>query len=347
MPTADGVTVHVNDVTEKRERERTIRRQNHRLTTLLENLPIVLTGIDDDGEYTLSKGRGLANLGVDIDETLGESVLEKYAGTSIEDDLRRALDGEAFDVVRELRGRVFKTWYRPVTDESVPERTICVSLDVTERRETRRTLENSQLWFRSLTENTNFAVVTIDEANVVRYANDVVEELFGYTADELAGESLDLVVPDRFERTHNEAVARYLREGTRHLDWEWVELPARHRDGHEFPVGISFGEYVEDDTHYFTGLLRDITEQKEREREIERRNERLAALSHLVARDLHRPLETVQTRLDAVEDTDDPSLAAATRTLDEMDDAIEEVLALVDRTDTPEARSVPPGTVAE
>lgn len=33
--------------------------------------------------------------------------------------------------------------------------------------------------------------MTIDEANVVRYANDVVEELFGYTADELEGESLD------------------------------------------------------------------------------------------------------------------------------------------------------------
>lgn len=143
VPTEDGITIHVNDVTEKRERERTIRRQNHRLTTLLENLPIVLTGLDDDGEYTLSKGRGLANLGVDIDETLGESALEKYAETPIEDDLRRALDGEAFDVVRELRGRVFKTWYRPVTDESIPERTICVSLDVTERRETRRALENS------------------------------------------------------------------------------------------------------------------------------------------------------------------------------------------------------------
>jgi PAS domain S-box-containing protein len=116
-----------------------------------------------------------------------------------------------------------------------------------------------------LTEHTTLGVVTIDAESTIRYANDAIEDLFGYTPEELTGESLSIVIPDRLEAAHFEAIARYVRAGERRLDWEWIELPARHRDGREIPIGVSFGEFAVDGEVRFTGVIRDITDRKERE----------------------------------------------------------------------------------
>jgi PAS domain S-box-containing protein len=113
-------------------------------------------------------------------------------------------------------------------------------------------------------------VVTVDASSTVQYANDAIEGLFGYSPEELVGESLAAVIPDRFEAAHFEAIDRYVETGEKRLDWEWLELPARHRNGEEFPVGVSFGEYTIDSEPLFTGIIRDITDRKEREAALER-----------------------------------------------------------------------------
>ena len=133
-----------------------------------------------------------------------------------------------------------------------------------------RDLETTRARFRSLTEHTTLGVVTIDAESTIRYANDAIEDLFGYTPEELTGESLSTVIPDRLEAAHFEAIARYVRAGERRLDWEWIELPARHRDGREIPIGVSFGEFAVDGEVRFTGVIRDITDRKEREEALER-----------------------------------------------------------------------------
>ncbi|WP_435065199.1 PAS domain S-box protein [Halobaculum sp. EA56] len=135
-----------------------------------------------------------------------------------------------------------------------------------ERVERRAELETTRARFRALTENTTHAVVTIDDDSTVRYANDAVEDVLGYGPEELVGGSLETILPERFREPHREAIARYLREGDKRLDWDWIELPGLHRDGHEVPLGISFGEATVDGEPRFTALVRDLTEREERER---------------------------------------------------------------------------------
>jgi len=132
-----------------------------------------------------------------------------------------------------------------------------------------REFERVQARFNALTENTTLAVVTIDDDSTIQYANDAVEDVFGYESSELEGDSLLTIMPDRFHKAHKTAVNRYLEEGTPQLDWEWIELPGRHKDGHEVPLGISFGEATVGDEHRFTAVIRDISERKRREQERE------------------------------------------------------------------------------
>jgi len=143
---------------------------------------------------------------------------------------------------------------------------IHVVRDITARKERERRRKTAQERFRSLAENTSLGVVTIDASSTVRFANDAVAELFGYTPEELVGESLATVIPDQLEPAHFEALGRYVETGEKALDWEWIELPARHCDGQEIQVGVSFGEFAMDGEHRFTGVIRDITDRHENER---------------------------------------------------------------------------------
>ncbi|MFB6301464.1 MAG: PAS domain S-box protein [Haloferacaceae archaeon] len=150
-----------------------------------------------------------------------------------------------------------------------------------DRKQRERELEETRARFQALTRNATHAVVTINDESTVQYANDAVEDIFGYAPEELLNESLLTVMPERFHDSHGEAITRYLREGTKRLEWDWIELPGLHKDGHEVPLGISFGEATIEDERQFTALLRDITERKEREQALERTHELLQHTEHL------------------------------------------------------------------
>lgn len=144
-----------------------------------------------------------------------------------------------------------------------------------ERASERRNLEASTARFRALTENATFAVVTASDDGRIQYANDAVESIVGYAPEELVGERISTIVPARYQNSHRDTIARYLRTGEQNLDWDWVEFDALHADGHEVPVGISFGEAFVDGEHLFTAVIRDLRDRRRLEREREATLERI------------------------------------------------------------------------
>ncbi len=128
-----------------------------------------------------------------------------------------------------------------------------------ESREARDELERIRVRFQTLTETDNLAVITATEEGTIEYVSDATDDIFGYDADELTGESLSTLVPERLRDVHRNGMQRYLDTGERAIDWNWVELPGRHRDGHEIRLGVTFGETVVDGERLFTGLIRDLS----------------------------------------------------------------------------------------
>ena len=133
-------------------------------------------------------------------------------------------------------------------------------------------------FFRSLVENGSDAIVSIDRDSTIIYANQSVERVFGYAPEAMIGEDLTMIMPDRFHTLHFDAIDQYLETGERTLDWNDIELPAEHKDGHEVPLSITFEEHSYEGERIFSGIMRDISERKSRE-------ENLRALQ-AVARDL-------------------------------------------------------------
>jgi PAS domain S-box-containing protein len=124
--------------------------------------------------------------------------------------------------------------------------------------------------FEALAQSAPDAILTIDEASIILSANPATERVFGYAPNELVGQRLTVLIPERFHAAHDAGVARYLRTGRRNIPWTGVQLPARTKDGREIPVEISFGEFVQESgRRVFSGFVRDISERVRYQQEVE------------------------------------------------------------------------------
>jgi PAS domain S-box-containing protein len=147
--------------------------------------------------------------------------------------------------------------------------------DVTEHKRADEELRASEERYRVFAETAQDAIVMIDEDSRILFVNDAAEGIFGYAGAEMLGRSLTMLMPEHLRQAHLAAFERYLGTGKRRLDWRSVQLPGLHKSGREFPLEISFGEFVKEDKRFFTGFIRDITERKRAEEKIRRLNEEL------------------------------------------------------------------------
>jgi len=131
-------------------------------------------------------------------------------------------------------------------------------------------LQTTEARFDALAGNSGFAVVTIDEQSTIRYASPAVEDVFGYEPAQLVGESLTVLMPERFRDQHHETLDHYLTTGERTLDWDCIELPGQREDGTEVPLRFSFSEGTVDDSRRFSAIVRDISDERAREERLDK-----------------------------------------------------------------------------
>lgn len=136
--------------------------------------------------------------------------------------------------------------------------------DITDRKEYERDLEQ----YKTVAHTASDVIVTIDEQSRIQSVNPAVDHVFGYEPAELMGEPLTMLIPDSLREQHRATIQQYLRTGERTLDWEYIELPGLHKEGHEIPLAISFNEFEQDGNQFFTGIIRDNTERKALENEL-------------------------------------------------------------------------------
>lgn len=135
--------------------------------------------------------------------------------------------------------------------------------EVLERQRVQKSLAEREESYRVLTETASDGIISIDAGSTILFANTASGKIFGYTRQELLGANLTMLMPDYLQHVHRAGIQRYLETGQRHLSWEAVPLPGRHKDGHEIPLEISFAEYEEKNKHVFIGIIRDVTERKQ------------------------------------------------------------------------------------
>ncbi|QKY19508.1 GAF domain-containing protein [Halolamina sp. CBA1230] len=125
----------------------------------------------------------------------------------------------------------------------------------------------------TVAETVTDAVVTIDADSTIRRANSATMDVFGYAPSELVGESIGLLMPDEQEQRHQAAVDRYLDTGERTMEWRGIEFPGVRKDGERVDLSVSLAAHTTTGEQRFTGVIRDVTERKRRERALRRATE--------------------------------------------------------------------------
>lgn len=153
--------------------------------------------------------------------------------------------------------------------------------DVTEARDIRVALEESEARTRLLIEASLDAVVTMDGSGMVVDWSPRAHELFGWTADEAVGRLMaDLIIPESLRQAHQDGLKRYLQTGEGPVLGTRIEVPSVHKTGEEIPVELFIRvlETGDENERLFAGFIRDVREQKRATDELNVANSRLAAL---------------------------------------------------------------------
>ena len=126
-------------------------------------------------------------------------------------------------------------------------------------------LRKSEARYRTVLDTAFDAIVTITPDGIVRWFNRGAERIFGYRAEEVIGQPVTLLMPERYRELCVAGLHRYLRTGEARVVGGTTELVGLRKDGSEFPIEMSLGETLEDGERLFTGVIRDVTERKRTE----------------------------------------------------------------------------------
>jgi len=131
-----------------------------------------------------------------------------------------------------------------------------------ERALAQETLRASEERLRTVIETARDAIVSADVQGRIISWNAAAESIFGRLAREALGQSLTLLMPDRFRQAHEQGLGRFITTGEPRVIGRTIELIGLRKDGAEFPIELSLSTGLSQQKRFFTAIIRDITERK-------------------------------------------------------------------------------------
>jgi two-component system sensor kinase FixL len=305
-----GATI---DITQRKQREEALRESEERFRTVANSAPVMIWMSGPDKLCNFFNKGWLDFTGRTFEEELGDG----WAAGVHPDDRAECLKhyAESFDARRpfalEYRLRRHDGEYRWISDNGVPRYDsgrnfagyIGSAVDLTERRQ-------SEEQFRLVVEASPNGIILVNDQGRIILINAQTERLFGYPRSQLVGQTVDMLVPERWR-------AQYQRHREHFRDSPGVrmmgvgrELVGRRMDGTEFPLEIGLSPIQVQETNHVLAVIVDITTRKEAEAESLRQRDQLAHIARVttmgqlassLAHELNQPLGAIMRNAEAAE----------------------------------------------
>lgn len=234
--------------------------------------PVVVRDIRSDPDFKQWQARAQRHGYVSVvslpllDEGQPFGILSIYASA------RDAFDGEELALLEELAGDLAYGILTLRTRE--------------QRRLTEDALVASEARLANVLELAPVGFITTDSDQRIVLFNRAAEEIFGYSAEEVTGKPLDILLPARYQQRHRAHVGKFAGEGTavvpRHA--RPAILYGRRKSGEEFPVEVGISRTEIGDGAVLTAVVEDISARRQAETALEQSNTRLEVLNEIATR---------------------------------------------------------------
>lgn len=229
-----------------------------------------------------------------------DGYLERYRRTR-----ERRIIGIGRDVHgRRADGSVFPMYLSvgeiPTTD--VSRRFVGIIHDTSTQEAAERALREQAVRLRTIIETVPDAIVVIDEAGSIESFSPAAERLFGWSAAEVRGRNVNMLMPSPYREQHDDYLARYRQTGERRIIGIGRVVVGQRRDGSTFPMELAVGEMNLPGKRSFAGFVRDLTDRQHTEKRLHDlqaellHTSRLSAMGQMasaLAHELNQPLTAV------------------------------------------------------
>ncbi len=177
-----------------------------------------------------------------------------------------------------------------------------VVYDIGEQKRVEDALRTREEHLRSILDTIPDAMIVIDEAGVIQSFSRAAERMFGYDQGDAIGRNVSELMPQPDRDRHDSYLERYRRTGERRIIGVGRVVAGKRADGSTFPMHLSVGEMNSGGKRYFTGFVRDLTEQQRTQASLQRLQSELVHMSRLsamgemasaLAHELNQPLAAI------------------------------------------------------
>jgi PAS domain S-box-containing protein len=151
-------------------------------------------------------------------------------------------------------------------------------------RKLNRSMASDQHQINALFQHATEGIILTDDKGKIVLLNPAAANLFHYGHDELPGQSIDLLIPQRFHHRHEQDRKGFYENPGHRTMGQGRDLFARKKDGKEFPVEVSLGHYQQNERLFVIAFIIDITARKANEQELLNRQQQLEKITEEMRR---------------------------------------------------------------
>jgi PAS domain S-box-containing protein len=155
--------------------------------------------------------------------------------------------------------------------------------------------------FEAFFEYASMGIIVTQSSGHIKAANSFALKEFGYTQQELIGKKVEILIPERFHKTHSQFHKIFMNEPDTRIMGSGREIFALKKDGTEFPIEISLGNYYKKGNKFIIAFISNITERKKAENKIIDLNNQLETIVQKRTQDLQETMHELQLSKDKLQ----------------------------------------------